>query len=298
MSADVTTIRAEVVEAALAGTPLTAADVTALAVAPDILALGALADDVRRARHHATTTFVRVHALDLAAAGSWTPPPVEAREVRLEGSLPAVPGDDAHTPQALVRRARALAGDLPLHGFVLGDLIAAGGTALLAELRAAGLDGVALVEPGADAAAAVTAARAAGLTVQVVGTVLAPVDRAAWLLEVRALQQAVGGLVAVAPLARVADPTTPTTGFDDVRHVALARLALETIAHVQVDWRWHGPKLAQVALTVGANDIDGVAADDDLSRGPRRAPLEEIRRNIAAAGQTPVERDARFTALA
>ena len=41
-----------------------------------------------------------------------------------------------------------------------------------------------------------------------------------------------------------------------------------------------------------------VAADDDASRGTRRAPLEEIRRNITAAGLSPVERDGRFASLA
>lgn len=299
MSADMTSIRADLVETVLAGGELAAADVTTLAAATDILSLGALADDVRRRRHGATTTFVRVHVLEASAPETWTPPPAEAREVRLEGPLPLVAGERDGTGRVveLVRRAWALAGALPLRGFVLAELIALGGTVLLAALREAGLEGVALVEPGDDAAGAVTAARAAGLTVQVVGTVLAPHDRAVWLLDVRALQLAVGGLTAVAPLARVGDATTPTTGFDDVRHVALTRLALETIPHVQVDWRWHGPKLAQVALTVGADDIDGVAAADDVSRGPRRAPLEEIRRNITAAGQTPVERDARFASL-
>jgi aminodeoxyfutalosine synthase len=61
-----------------------------------------------------------------------------------------------------------------------------------------------------------------------------------------------------------------------------------------VDWTLYGPKLAQVALTVGADDIDAVSPLDDLSEGRRRAPREEVRRNITAAGLEPVERDARF----
>ena len=63
---------------------------------------------------------------------------------------------------------------------------------------------------------------------------------------------------------------------------------------IQVDWSLYGPKLAQVALTVGADDVDGVSAEDDMSQGRRRAPLEEIRRNIRAAGQEPIERNGRF----
>jgi aminodeoxyfutalosine synthase len=66
------------------------------------------------------------------------------------------------------------------------------------------------------------------------------------------------------------------------------------VPSIQVDWSLYGPKLAQVALTVGADDVDGVSAEDDMSEGARRAPLEEIRRNIVAAGQDPVERNGRF----
>ena len=49
-----------------------------------------------------------------------------------------------------------------------------------------------------------------------------------------------------------------------------------------------------MALTFGADDIDGVSASDEAPEGRRRAPLEEIRRNIEAAGFEPVERDGRF----
>jgi aminodeoxyfutalosine synthase len=98
-------------------------------------------------------------------------------------------------------------------------------------------------------------------------------------------------------LPRRVNPAVPTTGYEDVRRVALARLFLTSVPSIQVDWSLYGPKLAQVALTVGADDVDGVAPADDLSEGPRRAPLEEIRRNIRAAGLEPVERNGRFELL-
>src|SRR5262249_53601296 len=97
-----------------------------------------------------------------------------------------------------------------------------------------------------------------------------------------------------APLPRKMNPSAPTTGFDDVKRVALARLFLEEVPSIQVDWSLYGPKLAQVALTVGANDVDAVSPLDDLSEGRRRAPLEEIRRNLWAARLDPIERDGRF----
>jgi 2-iminoacetate synthase ThiH len=51
-------------------------------------------------------------------------------------------------------------------------------------------------------------------------------------------------------------------------------------------------------LTFGADDIDGVSASDEAPEGRRRAPLEEITRNIEAAGFEPVERTGRFVAVA
>ena len=107
-------------------------------------------------------------------------------------------------------------------------------------------------------------------------------------------QAAAGGVASVNPLPTVLSTFKPTTGYDDVKAVALARLALPGVAHLQVDWTRYGPKLAQVALTFGADDVDNVSASDDAPLGRRRAPLEEIRRNIEAAGFVPVERTGRF----
>jgi len=56
----------------------------------------------------------------------------------------------------------------------------------------------------------------------------------------------------------------------------------------------YGRKLAQVALTVGANDLDNVAAEDPGVLGTRRSPLEEVKRNITAASLEPAERDGLF----
>ena len=290
MSVDTgTSLPAAVVTAVREGRRLTDAEVAAIASSHDILALGALADDARRARHGAATTYVRVHVLPLDAMATWSAPPPAATEVRLTGQ-PA----DAAAGLAAVRAARGLAGACVLRGFELADLWALGGAALLGELASAGLDEVATAEPGPDAAAQVAAARAAGLGVRVIGCRTPTADRAAWLLSARALAEAVSGIEAIAPLPREHDVTTPTTGFDDVRGVALARLVLASVPHVQVDWHRHGPKLAQVALTVGADDLDLVRADDDTSKGTRRAPLEEVTRNITAAALVAVERTGTF----
>jgi len=80
---------------------------------------------------------------------------------------------------------------------------------------------------------------------------------------------------------------------DNLKSAVLQRLVggLDEIASIQVDWALYGPKLAQVALTVGADDLDAVSAIDDESEGRRRAPLEEVRRNILAAALVPALRD-------
>ena len=186
-----------------------------------------------------------------------------------------------------------LAGGRVVRGFWLADLDRLGHGAVAA-VRTAGLDEVAFV--AAVDAAAVGRARSAGLGVRVVAVDEAPADRLHWLIEATRLAAAVGGVTAVAPLPRRIDRASPTTGFDDVRTVALARLLLADVPSVQVDWARYGPKLAQVALTVGADDLDSVSAIDDPALGPRRAAAEDVRRNIVSAGLTPVERDGRWAA--
>jgi aminodeoxyfutalosine synthase len=114
------------------------------------------------------------------------------------------------------------------------------------------------------------------------------------LQRVADLQRTVAVVRAFAPLPRRVNPALPTTGYDDVKRVALARLVVDNVPSIQVDWSLYGPKLAQVALTVGADDVDAVSASDESPDGPRRSALEEIRRNIKAAGFEPVERNARF----
>jgi aminodeoxyfutalosine synthase len=79
-----------------------------------------------------------------------------------------------------------------------------------------------------------------------------------------------------------------------VKTIAVARLLVDNIESIQVDWPLYGPKLAQVGLTFGADDVDGVSPLEETGEGRRRAPLEEIRRNITAASGEPIERDGLF----
>ena len=89
------------------------------------------------------------------------------------------------------------------------------------------------------------------------------------------------------------DGLRPTTGFEDTRFIALARI-VTNISTIQVDWQQYGPKLAQVALMFGADDLDNVSGLDTALNGPRRSPVAELEKNVKAAGFVPEERNGYF----
>jgi aminodeoxyfutalosine synthase len=136
---------------------------------------------------------------------------------------------------------------------------------------------------------------AGGLAVPRATIASAPIDVRLGLIETAAaIQAATGAFKAFAPLPAQDPADSPATGYDDVRTVAAARLMCRSIPFIQVDWASYGPKLAQVAIAYGANDLDGVAPVDRPELGSRRSAREEIERQIRAAFATPVERDGRY----
>ena len=276
-------------------------DLPALAASHDIITLGMHADDLRRRLHGTRTTFVRVADVAVAPGADVGIAPA-AGEVRITG-VPASRADAV----ARVAEVKAVAGARPLSAFNLGDLEALSIReqitlrALLEDLCAAGLELVAeapfdrLENPRR----AIEEVNISGLALaRLVVEQLPAGDPMAWLGQVAALQRDVAVLRSFAPLPRRVNPAVPSTGYDDVRRVALARLVVDNIPCIQVDWALYGPKLAQVALTMGADDIDGVSPEDEAAQGRRRAPLEEIRRNIRAAGFEPAERNGRYEPVA
>jgi aminodeoxyfutalosine synthase len=267
------------------------------AASHDIISLGMFADEVRRARRGTTTTFVRVAEIG-SAVGSAAAWPAAAGEIRIVGT-PRTRADAV----ARVAEVAGRTGTVPLSGFSLADLEQLSSRegvtlrALLEDLHAAGLELVAEApfDRLLDARRSVEEVNIAGLALaRLTIEQSASTDPLPELKAVAGLQRAVGVLKAFAPLPRRVNPAVPTTGYEDVKRVALARLVCDNIPSIQVDWARYGPKLAQVALTVGADDVDGVSAESETTEGRRRAPLEEIRRNIRAAGLEPVERNGRF----
>lgn len=277
---------------------VTEAELSALLASHDLISLGVAADDVRRQRHGANTTYVRVADVD-ATPGAPIEVPPAAGEVRIVGT----PASRAAAATRVKEVVTAVAGRVPVSAYSLADLETMAAReqvplrALLEELAAAGLEMVADApfDLLRDPRLAVEEVNIAGLSLaRLTIHSLPSADVSDLYNRVAALQQQVGVIRAFAPLPRVVSPAAPTTGYDDVRRVALARLQVANVPSIQVDWSLYGPKLAQVALTVGADDLDAVSAADDVSEGRRRAPLEEVRRNIVAASLEPIERDGRF----
>ena len=299
-------INTAIADRARANEALTAAEIDELASA-DILSLGMLADEVRRARVGDAVTFVRVFDWagppsrpEAASARSRHRSPEDERakadgtgEVRLT-SLPETLAETV----AAVAQAKAAAGSSALSGFSLADIIDRGWgdlAGVLKQLKQAGLGTI--VEAPLDLLSnpetALQACQDAGIIVQCLSVQKPNAEaRTPMLMQARALAARFPWLTTIAPLSREQSIAVPTTGYDDVRAVALARLALPGVPNVQVDWAQYGPKLAQVALTFGANDLDRVSVTDDETLGRRRTSLEDVTRNITAAGFQPRERSA------
>lgn len=283
-------INTAIVERAHAGAVLTEAELLELD-AVDVLSLGMLADEVRRARVGHAVTYARVLAAGaegLSGDEAATAAIATSHEVRLTTLAPTL-----QDTAAAVRLLRNRIGGKRLTGFSLADLTARAWGDLaevLGVLKAAGLDAMAEAPIDLVSADDVSAVVAAGLGPARISVRHWPGEgRVALLQRARQVVAANPSIHRFAPLSREQSVTAPTTGYHDVRMVALARLALPAIDVIEVDWQQYGPKLAQVALLFGANHLDRVPPVDDPSLGPRRATTEEVRRNILAAGFTPAE---------
>jgi hypothetical protein len=269
------------------------ADAEGILADPNVIAVGARGDEERRRRHGTKTTFVRVLEVHTDAIPAALPAGVSAGELRIAGK----PGSVA-AALASVRAARTVAGTIPVTAYSVADLFELAGsdtgslTQLAAGLAAAGLASVseAPIDLLPDAVGVIRAVRSGGLAVPRLTVQQPPADPLRLVAVARDVQSAVGGVRAFAPLPRVQSIAQPTTGYDDVRQIAVTRLVVHNIDSIQVDWAIYGPKLAQVALTMGADDVDAVSPFEG-ALGHRRSPLEEIRGNITAAGLEAAERD-------
>jgi aminodeoxyfutalosine synthase len=127
------------------------------------------------------------------------------------------------------------------------------------------------------------------------------------LLRVRALQDETGGFQAFIPLAFHPDGNgmrhlPGPTGVDDLRTIAVSRLVLDNVDHVKAYWVSSTPKVAQVALRFGADDVDGTIVHETIyhaagSTSPQGLTQEGLLRLIREAGMRPVLRDTLYNRL-
>jgi aminodeoxyfutalosine synthase len=132
-------------------------------------------------------------------------------------------------------------------------------------------------------------------------------ERLEHLDALRAAQDETKGFLAFIPLSFHPKNTemstlSRTTGIDDLKNIAVARLFLDNFPHIKAYWVMIGPKMAQVALSFGADDMDGTVkeevithmagADTDQAIGSKT-----LVRLIKEAGRVPVERDTLYNVI-
>src|SRR5271155_4199671 len=126
-------------------------------------------------------------------------------------------------------------------------------------------------------------------------------DRVDHLRQLRALQDETGGFVALIPLAYQPEDNdipvkTPPTGFDSLRTLAISRVYLDNFPHITAYWVGLGLKLAQVALSYGADDLHGTIIEEHIfhmagATSPQLQTEAEMIKAIREAGRTPVQRN-------
>jgi aminodeoxyfutalosine synthase len=132
-------------------------------------------------------------------------------------------------------------------------------------------------------------------------------DRVDHLLKLRAVQDETGGFQTFIPLAfhpenTPLDHLPVTTGLTDIRQIAVSRLMLDNFPHIKAYWQMMTPKIAQIALRFGADDLDGTVIEEKIyhdagATTPQGMTRKELCRLITEAGRVPVERDTLYHAV-
>lgn len=137
-------------------------------------------------------------------------------------------------------------------------------------------------------------------------------DRVDHLTMLRDLQDETGGFLAYIPLAYHPDNNelgielgrqgTATSGFDDLKNLAAARLYLDNFDHIKTHWIMVTPMLSQAALSFGVNDLEGTVVREKIyhEAGAHTAQgmsLDEILKIIRGAKRVPAERDSFYNIL-
>ena len=137
-------------------------------------------------------------------------------------------------------------------------------------------------------------------------------DRIEHLSMLRELQDDTGGFLTYIPLAYHPDHNelgeelgrvgTATTGFEDLKAIAVGRLFLDNIPHVKTHWPMVTPFLSQIALGFGCDDVEGTVVYERIyheagARTEMGMAYGDLVHLIRGAGKRPVERDSLYRAI-
>ena len=133
------------------------------------------------------------------------------------------------------------------------------------------------------------------------GHIEGPEDRVDHLARLRAVQDETGGFQTFIPLAFHPANTAlshipKTTGFDDLRNIAVARLMLDNIPHIKAYWVMMSEAMAQISQQFGSDDLDGTIVEEKIYHDAGATTGQNLRRGdllrlIREAGRDPQERD-------
>jgi len=134
-------------------------------------------------------------------------------------------------------------------------------------------------------------------------------DRIEHLSMLRALQDETGGFLTYIPLAYHPDHNelgeemgrvgTATTGYEDLKNIAVGRLFLDNIPHIKTHWPMVTPFLSQIALSFGCDDVEGTVIYERIyheagAHTDMHLPYMDLVQLIRGAGKVPVERDSLY----
>lgn len=132
-------------------------------------------------------------------------------------------------------------------------------------------------------------------------------ERLEHLDALRITQDETNGFLAFIPLAFHPKNTkmseiSRTTGINDLKNIAVSRLLLDNFPHIKAYWVMVGPKIAQLALSFGADDMDGTVKEEVITHMAGAETEQAIGSNtlvrlIKEAGRIPVERDTLYNEI-
>ena len=297
----------------------------------DLLGIGMEADAVRRRLHpegvvsYLVDRRIRIASTDTDAAEALYAQAAESLDLGGTGlhlDLAPTASPDLDQLCALLSGLRQRLPALRLHGLSATTVAALAAASLslrdtLSRLHAAGLDSLA----GDDAIIHTDAtqpnhwleihrtAHQVGLrstAAMVFGLSETLAQRVDHLQAIRSLQQETGGFTAFTPIAFHPDTHPghvipiawqPVTAVEYLRTLAISRMVLDNIPHIQSSSAAQGLKVVQMTLRFGSNDLGSIALEPGVPRPAQRVTEEDLRRVIRDAGFRPAQRDTLYRTL-